>query len=329
VRRRSALAAALAVPAGIMTAGCDDDDPPPLPRVVIAAGPPDAVYTRLGEALAAAGRKRWKIPVDLLPTTGSVDNVRSLMDGSADIAFTTVDVADVAQNGDGPFGVARPIAALASLYDDYLHIVVRDDRKITKLSQLAGKNVAVGRKESAVDILARRLLNTTTGREPTFVHHEAPEAAALLTNKTIDAFFTIGALPDDLVLRLSGSLPIRLLSVEDETAELGDRLGEYFVTRSVPAGTYGLPFEVVTLAVRTILVVRRTMTDDVAYGLVRLLFDSGDALQKVHPEAQRLDERSALETFPVDLHPGVRKYYRDAKLLARPATGLRSVVPVV
>lgn len=315
MRRRSALAAMLAVPAGIATAGCDDDDPPPLPRLTIAAGPPGAVYTRLGEALAAAARTRWKIPVQLLPTTGSVDNVRSLMDGPADIAFTTVDVADVAQNGDGPFKVARPIAALASLYDDYLHIVVRGDSQISTLSQLAGRTVAVGLKDSAVEILAKRLLNVTN-QQPTYVNVEAPEAAALLADKTVDAFFTIGALPDDLVLRLASTVSIRLLSVADETTRLGDSLGEYFVTRSVPANTYGFPFEVVTLGVRTILVVRRTVTEEVAYGLVRLLFETGDALQAVHPEAQRLDERSALETFPVDLHPGVRKYYREAKLLA-------------
>jgi uncharacterized protein len=297
MRRRSALAGLLAVPAGVVTAACDDDDPPPVRRLVIAAGLPDTAYSRLGGVLADAARKRWKIPAELLPTNGSVDNVRSLMDGPADLAFTTVDVAAAAQQGDRPFRVARPITALASIFDDYLHIVVRENEAITNLAHLAGKRVSTGPPDSAVDIIAARLLSATpfdVGKRPitTGLQHEATVAAELLESRAIDAFFTIGALPDELVAGLAARLPIRLLSIGDETGALGPQAGEYFVTRSVPANTYrGMP-EVVTLGVRTILVVR------------------------VHSEAKRLDERSGLATYPVDLHPGVTRYYREAKLLA-------------
>jgi TRAP transporter TAXI family solute receptor len=243
------------------------------------------------------------------------------MDGPADLAFTTVDVAAAAQQGDPPFSVARPIAALASLYDDYLHIVVRKDAGIDRLVDLAGRKVSTGPLNSAVDILAARLLNATsfkTDKRPDTQdhHHEASVAAGLLEKRSIDAFFTIGALPDDLVAELDTRVPIQLLPVEDETTTLRERAGEYFVTRSVPANTYGTAPEVVTLGVRTILVVRRTVADEAAYGFVRLLFDAREALQRVHPEAKRLDERSGLATYPVDLHPGVNRYYREAKLLA-------------
>lgn len=319
MRRRSALAALLAVPAGVVTAGCDDDDPPPLKRLVIAAGQPDVAYARLGGALADAARKRWKIPVDVLPTSGSVDNVNTLMKGAADVAFTTVDVAVAASNGDSPFQSARPIAALASLYDDYLHIVVRDNEDITSIPDLAGKKVSTGLEDSAVDILASRVLGaaTLTGEKaPARVNQEAADAAEQLNDREIDAFFTIGGLPDALVERLSTTLPIRLLPVEVETAALRQQLGEYFVTRSIPANTYRFESDVVTLGVRTILVVRRNAPDDVAYRLVRLLFEARDALSAAHKEALRLDERSALWTYPIELHPGVEKYYREVKLLA-------------
>jgi TRAP transporter TAXI family solute receptor len=141
-------------------------------------------------------------------------------------------------------------------------------------------------------------------------------AADLLANRSIDAFFTIGALPDELVARLSERLAIRLLPIGDETEALRSRLGEYFMTRSIPAKTYNYDVEVVTLGVRTILVVRRTVSDEVAYRLVRLLFEARGALADAHPEAQRLDERSGLATFPIELHPGVERYFREIKPLA-------------
>lgn len=319
MRRRSALAALLAVPAGLATAACDDDDPQPMKRLVIAAGQPNDVYTRLGGVLAAAARKRWKVPVELLPTSGSVDNVRSLMDGTADVAFTTVDVAAAASDGDPPFLSARPIAALAGLYDDYLHIVVRDKENITAVPHLAGKRVSTGVVDSAVDLVASRVFETSglvDDRAPERFHLEAEDAATQLEHQQIDAFFTIGGLPDDLVRRVSNRLPIRLLPVEIETASLRQQLGEYLVTRSIPANTYRFESEVLTYGVRTVLVVRRDVPDEVAYQLVRLLFESRDALRDAHAEAQRLDQRSALYTYPIELHPGVKRYYREVKLLA-------------
>jgi hypothetical protein len=55
------------------------------------------------------------------------------------------------------------------------------------------------------------------------------------------------------------------------------------------------------------------MTSNLAYGLTRLLFERRDVLASSHPEARRLDRGAAIGTYPLALHPGAARYYRDVK----------------
>jgi TRAP transporter TAXI family solute receptor len=116
-----------------------------------------------------------------------------------------------------------------------------------------------------------------------------------------------------VVATLARSVPLRLLSIGAEVQALQDRFGEYYLARSVPAGTYGIDAEVATLGVRTVLVVRRDLPERTAYRLTGLLFAARRELVAAHAEARRLDARSALATYPVPTHPGASRYYRESK----------------
>jgi uncharacterized protein len=321
MRRRSLLGAiAAAVPAA-MTVGCDESDRrPPARRLTIATAAPGEVYDVVGSALAEAARVRWRIEVDVLRTTGSVDNVNAVADRRADLAFTTLDVADAAREGNAPFANAVALAAVASLYDDYLHVVVRaDDTRIRRVADLEAVRVSTGPVGSAADVVARRVLSAVGLGDLTYrvTHHlTTADAARALENGAVDAYFFTGGLPDRLVSDLAGRVPIRLLPVMEEVTALRQRFGDYFVTRSIPAGTYGNVADVTTLGIRTVIVVRSDLPLTVAYGLTQLLFAAQPDLERAHDEALRLNPRSAVATFPVPLHPGSASYYRDVKPLA-------------
>jgi len=74
--------------------------------------------------------------------------------------------------------------------------------------------------------------------------------------------------------------------------------------------------EVETVGVRTVLVVRRDLPDRAAYAVAELLFAAKPRLVATYAEARRTDPRSAVETYPLALHPGAARYYRDAKPMA-------------
>jgi hypothetical protein len=49
------------------------------------------------------------------------------------------------------------------------------------------------------------------------------------------------------------------------------------------------------------------------YQLTRLLFASRARIARTVSLAGVLDARAAIETFPVELHPGALRYYHDRK----------------
>jgi len=68
-----------------------------------------------------------------------------------------------------------------------------------------------------------------------------------------------------------------------------------------------------TIVAANLLVVRRDMDEESAHRLTRLLFEHRRELETAHGEARRLNLRRAIATYPVDLHPGAARFYRDAE----------------
>jgi TRAP-type uncharacterized transport system substrate-binding protein len=61
------------------------------------------------------------------------------------------------------------------------------------------------------------------------------------------------------------------------------------------------------------LAVTGAMDERVAYRLIRALFEHRDLLATAHPEGSRLDRGASISTYPLPLHPGAARYYREAK----------------
>lgn len=310
------------VPLG--ASGCRTDGTP-LPPVVIATGGRGGVYHALGEAFAATLHRRWKVHATVLTTAASIENLRLLAAGRADLAFSTVDSADLAARGAGPFGGPVPggaaggIAALSGLYDDYLQIVVRADAPIRTVADLRGRRVSTGAAGSGTEVVAGRVLAAAGLRGHDAIVRSRLSASgsgeALRTGR-IDAFFFTGGLPTPAVADLARTVRVRLLPVGALVAGLQRSFGEVYLARSIPAGTYGMGREVPTVAVPNVLVVRADMPSGEARELTALLFASKARLAAVHAQARRLDRRAALATYPLPLHPGAARYFRETKAWA-------------
>lgn len=302
--------------AGLVVPGCGATEDSPVDRLVIATGGRGGVYYALGEALAGAARDRWSATVEVRVTAASVENLRLVAEGQADLGFATVDSAALAVDGHGPFRSALPLVAIAGLYDDYLQIVVSASGNIRTVADLRGRRVSTGSSGSGTEIVAARILSTA-GIDPDqdIVRRRLSVAASAdaLRAGEIEAFFFTGGLPTPAVADLARQVPIRLLSVPDEVTDLQQRFGEFYLARSIPAPVYGLDSEVATLGIPNVLVVRGNVPDEVAYALTSLLFEAKAELVAAHEEARRLDQRAALATFPIQLHPGAARYYRESK----------------
>jgi TRAP transporter TAXI family solute receptor len=315
--RRAALRTGLAVAVGLPLAGCDRPADVGQVPLRIASGETGGVYHAYATGVADAARRDLPgTAPQVLATAASVDNLRLVAGGRAEAGFALADSAGAAYAGRPPFGGALPVVALARLYDNYLHLVVRGDGPVTALAGLAGRRVSLGASGSGTELIASRLL-ASAGIDP-FLGVDASrvgvdESAARFAAGGLDAFFFSAGLPVPAIAGLADRTPIRLLDLGDRVAPLRAAYGQFYVGRTIPASTYALGRAVRTVGASNYLVVGRTMVEPLAYGLTRLLFAERDRLVAAHPEARHLDRRTAIETDPLPLHPGAARYYREAK----------------
>jgi TRAP transporter TAXI family solute receptor len=309
--RLHAVGAALALATLSLTACGDDFDHV---KLTMAAGSPGGVYHALSTALADAWTRDPGIPrPQVANTAGSVDNLDRLRTNQAQVGFSAADAAEEKQKD----GSGHKLYALARMHDDYLQLVVRNDVPATKLSDLKGLRVSVGARDSGVWLIAQRLLRSA-GMSPDqdlkVQYMDLQTSADAMRNGALDAFFWSGGVPTNAVTTLATTVKLRMLDLGDVLPKLRQAYPVYG-SATLPASAYQLGGgPVVTLVVRNFLLVNDTMSDEVAEALVKGLFQAQPSLVAASPVARSIEVRSAIETTPVELHPGAARYYRDAKI---------------
>jgi len=53
------------------------------------------------------------------------------------------------------------------------------------------------------------------------------------------------------------------------------------------------------------------MPEQLAYDITRTLFERQAELAAIHPEAQKLSLKSAIQNSPAKFHPGAIRYYKE------------------
>ena len=157
----------------------------PPKTIIITSGDKASLYHAVAEKYARI-LARDGVKLVILPSAGAVENLRRLADPSfqVDIGFVQAGL-DLGVNSDN-------LVSLGSVSYQPLLVFHRLPRAVTRLSQLAGKRLAVGREGSGTRLLAMKLL-AMNGIEPggstEFLAWEGEEAAAVLLKGELDAVF--------------------------------------------------------------------------------------------------------------------------------------------
>jgi TRAP transporter TAXI family solute receptor len=286
--------------------------------ISIATGGSGGVYYPYGGGLA-------KILNDGIPdirataevTAASVDNLKLIRDGRADIAFTLADTLADAVAGRGAFaGRPVPAVSLAVLYSNYTQIVTLASSGIRRVADLGGRTISTGSPGSGTEVTAIRLL-TAAGIDPERgVSRQGlgvSESADAMKDGKVDAFFFSGGLPTAAIQDLSHTpgITIRLVPSADLIPTLRRDQGDLYFEMQIPAGAYpGVDAPVPVVGVANVLVVNRSMPDDLAYDITRLLFEHQQELASIHPEARNLSLATAVKGSPAPYHPGAARWYQ-------------------
>jgi TRAP transporter TAXI family solute receptor len=277
------------------------------------------VFYPYGEGLAAILSKSGPgLKASAEATGGSVDNVRLLQAGKAQLGFTTIDSAFDAIQGAGAFAKdgKQDIRVLALLYDSYLHVVASDASGVTGIAGLKDKRVSIGSAGSSTEAIADRVLEAAGLDPKTDVQRSnlgVAESAAALKEGKIDAFFWIGGVPTAAVAELAkgGHPPIVFLPTRDEQIAIDKKFPGLYVPLTLPKTAYaGMTTDTPCLGVANALIVSAKAEDSLVEALLTAIFDNLGAIHKIHPEAARLTLATAAGPSAVPFHPAALAFYK-------------------
>jgi uncharacterized protein len=288
-------------------------------RLSIATGGTGGVFYPLGGGLAnVLSRALPDLEATAEVTSASVDNVRLLGAGKADIAFVQVDTASDAFNGQGKFKDKVPIRSIAVLYANKGQWVTLESTGVAKMQDLKGRRIATGAPGSATEVTAIRVLEAYGIDPDKDVKREklsVAESVNAIRDRKIDAFFWSGGLPTSAVTDLAATpgLKIKLLDHADSVPNMVKKYGPLYLEGTIPADTYpGQTTDVRVVDAWNVLAVHAKMDERLVYAVVKALFERKAELVAVHSEAANLDlSKQYAGGSPIPFHPGAMRYFAE------------------
>lgn len=182
-------------------------EPPPPKKVVMAGGAPGGAYEQVAAQYKhVLGRK--DVEVEVLNTSGSIDNINRLLAGEADIAIMQTGLVSPDQ--------AETLLSLGAVYYEPLWIFHRKDFPMTDLRDLTGMTVALGAQGSGARALGEMLLADNGLHEGAVNVSElgGSAAARALMADEIDAALMVASPDAEWVGQLAGDPGVSLLSLD-------------------------------------------------------------------------------------------------------------------
>jgi hypothetical protein len=209
------------------------------------------------------------------------------------------------------------VRTLMVLYPNKMHVVTIDGTGISKLSDLKGKRVSTGSAGSGTEIMAMRVLEAAGIDGKKDIKQErlgVAESVNAIKDRKLDAFFWVGGLPTAAVTDLGATpgIKIKLIDHDEAVEAMNKKYGSLYVKGVIPAGTYpGQDKPNAEVDVWNILVASDKMSDQMAYSIVKTLFEKKPELVAVHGEAKNIELKSQPLSSPIPFHPGAKKYLEE------------------
>src|SRR5512132_3353084 len=189
---------------------------------------------------------------------------------------------------------------------------------INKVTDLKGKRVSTGAPNSATQIMAYRVLEAyglNPEKDITRERLDPGKSADAIKDRKLDAFFWVGGVPTPAVTDLGATPGIKVKLVDHSEAH-GPMVKEYgplYVKDTIPAKTYpGQEAASQIVTVWNVLVADAKMSDQLAYDIVKTLFDRKEDLIRVHAEARNFELKNQTDSAAViPYHPGAKKYFAE------------------
>lgn len=267
----------------------------------LATGSRTGVYYPLGHGIKKAVEDTFPdILIEVVETTGTLDNLRLLDNEQVDMALVQNDSAYYFSHGEAMFNLPSSKAlAVASLYTEIIQIIATKKSDIHYLNQLKGRRVRTGSPPDNITNSATLMfsLDGWEATDLTDIRCKFGEARDMLFDNSLDAAFVTAGIPTPLLTtRIDGISLLDYVNFVPINEGLANRLIRafpYFVYTEIPANTYDFQENAIkTVGVRAILVARKNFDQTLIQGkkvppnfirsLTKMIFEKSDVIREDH-----------------------------------------------
>lgn len=304
------------------------------PQVVIGTGGIGGVYFYYGTAIAEIVNKSGIAQATAIQSGGSLDNLQLLRDrtdpqkGVYYCGTVLPHAAQLALQGEERFqGRPVPFAVVFAMYPNYTQVVTTEESGIRLLQDLKGKRVSTEVAGGIIEYEARLLMSAAIpGFDPRkdfgkWERLRVSESAQALADGTLDAFFWSGGLPTATLVELSGTLSrkgkrlylVPLPPQGTPVQVLQKRFPGLTSPGVIPRSVYSTRNDTPTLAWWNLFVCPQSLPHEVAYGMVKAVFENLETLHATVRAAQDTTLGNAVRyrTSRFPYHEGAVLYYRE------------------
>jgi len=255
---------------------------------------------------------QYGIHLKIIPSAGSLQNLQRLTDprSHVDIALVQAGITEASRHK----GNTSDLVSLGSMFYQPVTVFYHGRRPISRLSQLAGKRIAIGKKGSGTRLLALALLQANgidLHGATQLLDLEGENARQALVDGQVDAIFLTGdSAPPATIRAMLHTRGVRMFTFPQ--ADAYTRIFPYLHKLDIPAGTFdlgaNLPAKPLTLLAPAVELIAHS---DLHPALCDLLIE---AAQQVHGHAGRLQyahEFPSTFTYTFPLAPEAERYYRS------------------
>lgn len=285
-------------------------DPAPPRSLRLATGQENSAYEQFGKQYASL-LARDDIKVSLQPTLGSQDNLQRLLAGEADVAFVQSGSTD-GETMNAEATDRSDLVSLGSLFTEPVWLFLREEAKVSKLTDLRGKRINLGPEGTGVPRLLRQVLdaNGIEAKDVTIGDLANTPATVELLAGRIDGLVFASAPEAPLIQMLLQTPGIRLFDFAQAEAYTR-RLpflthvvlprGIVDLGRNIPAQDYHLIAPTATLVAR----------EEIHPALIGLLVKAATDIHGGAGWFQQQGQFPSPKYTEIPVAPEAARYYRD------------------
>jgi uncharacterized protein len=236
----------------------------PALALTIATGTPEGTYYQIAQDIKQVAEKEG-IPIEIVQTNGSFDNINLLGSEKVDLAILQLDVLKFTSEmmqARANFNVLKELKVILNLYFEEIHVITKND-SIRWLNQLDGKKVALG-PEGGGSALTAEVLLAANGLSIQKFFDAPNEALQKLERGELDALIFVGGAPVPAFEKLDNSFHFVQLPANPI-------LEQIYQKKKIDKTIYSWAGEVETLAVPSVIMTRDRKDSEYVTLIQRLL----------------------------------------------------------